>query len=365
LSFTYRGQLSTLRSAADIAAWLAERKRRYPTRAKAEEAARLKEKAFEADRLAREKRQKTARRRTDQSQERKKAGPARQENMSLGQKDKVVGKGSSCGEDAYSKTEAEAEGLRKKLAKTRKKLAKIEAKAAALERDQRPDGSLFPPKDAGNDDLRLGGTRSQDPNAVICETEVSGLERNPNSHISHLPDADSGGAQICDPLTPYPRRKLPAIDESGPRSLLDIDSSKPESLQTLNPLQTDSQNEESISETDDSFSSSSDFTSPSDSEADSDPRDDATSSTGTSTSSAPDEIPSKGTRLVHVSPPSCDVMRKRVCREFRATGRCRYGKNCRFSHGLKVRTRGPEGSKRRSRAKDGRPEKMSLYQRVS
>ena len=56
LHFSYRGETATLRTAADIAAWIAERKRRYPTQAKreaAQKAADEKRKRWEAEKQAR------------------------------------------------------------------------------------------------------------------------------------------------------------------------------------------------------------------------------------------------------------------------------------------------------------------------
>ena len=57
LSIEYKGSTSTLRTPADIAAWIAERKRKYPTAAKRETARREaeeKRKKFEAQRKARQ-----------------------------------------------------------------------------------------------------------------------------------------------------------------------------------------------------------------------------------------------------------------------------------------------------------------------
>ena len=57
LSIEYKGSTSTLRTSADIAAWIAERKRKYPTAAKREFAKREaeeKRKNFEAQRVARQ-----------------------------------------------------------------------------------------------------------------------------------------------------------------------------------------------------------------------------------------------------------------------------------------------------------------------
>ena len=57
LSIEYKGSTSTLRTSADIAAWIAERKRKYPTAARRETARREaeeKRKKFEAQRKARQ-----------------------------------------------------------------------------------------------------------------------------------------------------------------------------------------------------------------------------------------------------------------------------------------------------------------------
>ena len=60
MEISYGGQLMTLKSAADIKAWIAERKKRWPTRAKVEvkeaEAKKRKEELAEARRKVVEKR---------------------------------------------------------------------------------------------------------------------------------------------------------------------------------------------------------------------------------------------------------------------------------------------------------------------
>ncbi|KAI5284852.1 hypothetical protein KEM54_001018, partial [Ascosphaera aggregata] len=107
LQFTYRGRTSKLQSAADIQAWIEERKKRYPTRARVErkkkEAEEKKAKIEEAKRL-----QKQERNRVKMEQK-------MQPNDTL---------------NATAKARLKAEKLRKKLLKEEAKVARAEAAEA-------------------------------------------------------------------------------------------------------------------------------------------------------------------------------------------------------------------------------------------
>lgn len=113
IQFSFNGKVSTLQSPADIANWIAERKKRYPTKARIEEKKRLEaEQAREAEE-ARKKRQ----------QEREAARQQAKESQGdaiADSKDPI---------HAAIKAKRKAEKLRKKLMREERKLAKAEADA--------------------------------------------------------------------------------------------------------------------------------------------------------------------------------------------------------------------------------------------
>ena len=104
LQFTYRGRTSILRTPADIAAWIEERKSKYPTQARVEE----KTKAMEAAKKAREQ----AMREKREAQRRKRDEDNNNNNTKDGEK--------------TAKAKQKVDRLRRKIIKEEKKLAKIE-----------------------------------------------------------------------------------------------------------------------------------------------------------------------------------------------------------------------------------------------
>ncbi|KAL4784247.1 hypothetical protein BJX76DRAFT_347936 [Aspergillus varians] len=118
LHVTYRGRTSKLQSSAEIAAWIAERKKRFPTQAKIEERKKAMEEAKKAKEDA-QRQQKEARKlamtRTKKDQE--KHGQKEQSRDSLAPA------------DAAAKAKLKAEKLRRKLMKEEKRIAQAEADA--------------------------------------------------------------------------------------------------------------------------------------------------------------------------------------------------------------------------------------------
>lgn len=110
LTYEYRGQTATLRTPAEIAAWIAERRKRYPTAAKAEQAKREAEEKkanLEARQLQRE------------AYEEEKAKSMRKVENWLGKDKKMEGQ-------AERQARLKTEKLLKKAAKAQKQLAKAQ-----------------------------------------------------------------------------------------------------------------------------------------------------------------------------------------------------------------------------------------------
>lgn len=129
IQFSFNGKVSTLQSPADIANWIAERKKRYPTKARIEEKKRLEaEKAKEAEEARKKKQQEREAARHETKESQGEANP--------NSKDPI---------NAAMKAKRKAEKLRKKLLKEERKLAKAEAdaeRAGLLTKDRQKGDSV-------------------------------------------------------------------------------------------------------------------------------------------------------------------------------------------------------------------------------
>lgn len=115
LRFTYRGRTATLKTPEDIAAWIEERKKRFPTQARAEE----RKKAMEEAKKARDEAMKQKR-------------EARQQEIKRPQKDtreRQQQRTSGDPVDAVAKAKEKADKLRRKLEREQKRVVKAEADA--------------------------------------------------------------------------------------------------------------------------------------------------------------------------------------------------------------------------------------------
>jgi hypothetical protein len=132
-SFEYNGQAATLKTPAEIAAWIADRKKRFPTTAKAEQAkkeSKEKQRKWEEEKKANQE----ARRLQRESYEKEKAAKLQERNRGqniagwLNTKEAVQtpGKGTDKGSDATEKARLKTEKLIKKAEKAQKKLTKAQ-----------------------------------------------------------------------------------------------------------------------------------------------------------------------------------------------------------------------------------------------
>ncbi|RLL99761.1 hypothetical protein CFD26_103652 [Aspergillus turcosus] len=115
LRFTYRGRTSTLQSPTDIAAWIEERKKRFPTQAKVEE----KKKAMNEAKKAREE---ALNKKKIERQEQRRA-----QKVSSKPNDKPENAVDPA--DAAAKAKLKADKLQRKLLKEQERVAKAEADA--------------------------------------------------------------------------------------------------------------------------------------------------------------------------------------------------------------------------------------------
>ena len=123
LQVNYRGRKSTLQSSSDIAAWIAERKKRFPTKARAAEAAEKKRQREESQKIANLARNERREKHITEAKEKKRRRRQKADEEATNGKRKV-------------------EKLRKQLEKEEKRIAKAEARTQ--KRKRLVSGTLLP-----------------------------------------------------------------------------------------------------------------------------------------------------------------------------------------------------------------------------
>ena len=404
LEFTYKGHTSTLQSPSELAAWIAERKKRFPTKARAAEAAERKKQHEETQRLARQA--------AKDSQERRRAGVrGRHEEQKAEAKEKqdkqkaVVkqkhdhtikkeGDQKSIGDNdaAALKTRLKIEKLRKRLEKEERRIAKAEAKAprATGEADDSTNPIPFlngvsqSKKRKRTDSLSEHGDSKLKSEEIVIKAEPSqssqgvhtlSNERNPILSTNEEQEefivaaTDSTTPIKLEPnaaqnlLTPTSQPSIPDTDH--PAHSLDLSGTRPPSAGPKSSGANEEMmedNEVSNGDSDSSLSEDSSDVSSSDEDSDS------TSSEGSSSSSdaAPETATSKRDGPVRVPPPKREnpnAKNKNICRHFLKSGRCPRGDKCRFKHELPEKGSGSP-AERKSRISEPKKERKGLYQRV-
>lgn len=308
LKFTYRGETSTLLTQADIAKWIEERKKRFPTQARIEEKKRAMEEAKKAREEAKKARQEAAKQKELQEQQAKR----QQENQKA-----LQNKPPDPAETA-AKAKRKAKKLRQKLLKEQRRLKQARAEAEALR-----NGSTDNTKDAAIDqntsilssNEQQGVVQSQAPPGSDMKAKQTDLHPTVNG-VSNAIDST-----VAQPTTEEPSKQEPDAEMLFD-SELDIQSSDPES---------------------------SDWTSSSGSDI-------SSNSEESEGDSAPEELTSRREGPERVAPPPRE-RKKTICRHFARTGHCLRGEKCKFLHEM------PEkGPKSKPSEKKGR---KGLLQAVS
>ncbi|KAN0086843.1 hypothetical protein V8E54_000531 [Elaphomyces granulatus] len=311
LQFTYKGRTSTLQSAAEIAAWVEERKKRYPTQARIEE----KKKALEEAKKAR-----------NQQKEPQSVKHRRQQKETRAQKEreKLEHKGqqnhTSDAMDAAEKAKLKAEKLRRKLVREEKRVAKAEAdaerarlKAEALQQDSHGSNAVRRPEFSPDTLQVVAVATSSDDGGHLDEHEEKSV-----------PPLTDGHAVLEEPQEPSDRVPLhkTAIPRPAGTGELQLDVA----LSTPLSEPTDSSDETSSNGSDASSPlSSSSLSDTGDSDGD----------------SPPEEASSHRDGPQRVAPPPREGKKsKKLCHHFARKGRCSRGDRCRFLHEL------PDGGSR-------------------
>ncbi|EEH10142.1 CCCH zinc finger protein [Histoplasma capsulatum G186AR] len=342
LKFTYKGQTSTLQTPTDIAAWIEERKKRYPTRARVEERLREAEAKKQAAKEAREaKRAKENATRQQKNMDQEEARrPLKEARL---KKDKYKSDKIALKEeqkqpldpaDAAAKAKLKAEKLRRKLMKEEKRVARAEADAekarlraeaskaqtnGVLDGEAKPavtptSAAEYAPSSASCDTSKPAPTEIEDTQPDDQIDAGSPQQEQPTSHLESTIHTDPVQAAITGPATIRTQQETPNTMEHTPH----VNGNVPPTAVTGNGL----------SDELDSLSSFSD----NDSELD-----DETSSSGSdsseeddTSSSEPEQATTRREQPERVLPPARQP--KTLCRQFAKTGQCRRGNRCRFLH---------------------------------
>ncbi|GIJ90753.1 hypothetical protein Asppvi_009715 [Aspergillus pseudoviridinutans] len=276
LRFTYKGRTATLQSPTDIAAWIEERKKRFPTQAKVEE----KKKAMDEAKKAREE---ALNKKKIERQEQRQA-----QKVANDKPESVIDPA-----DAAAKAKRKADKLQRKLLKEQERVAKAEADA------ERARLKVEKLQKVAMEARRGSESATQKNESQASEVQIVSSKGN-DSETGAVPDESS--------IAPMASGTMVTTTEPG-------DSKE-------------SRNEGSAASFSDG-SDSTDWTSSSGSEISSD-------SDESGDDSAPDEVSSRREGPERVAPPP-RVNKKKVCRHFARNGRCLHGEKCHFLHELPER----------------------------
>lgn len=343
LKFEYRGKTSVLGTSADIAAWIEERKKKFPTKARVEEKqaelqkrrqeqAEARKKAQEAQAEARKKAQDEARKVADASRP-EFVGNAEQSLPAPSEMTKEKNADDKT-KKALERHLAKAEKLRKKLEKSQ---ARADKAAAALGvATQSGHASVEKvPQSHDNEVEVLNTTSSFEGEAIKIGTVIE--------EAPVLPKA------IVDTVT-VSEEPLEALEAALDASL---NAAGTESEALMTGSEELKGREDSATKVSEALSVSSDSASDSDSELSSD----SDSDNDSSSDSSPEETSTKAAGPVRVPPPKRES-NARVCRYFLAKGRCTMGDRCKFKHELPDRGAGTKAANA-ANASEAKKEKQS------
>jgi hypothetical protein len=317
LQISYKGKTSTLQTQAEIAAWIAERKKKFPTQARVD----AKKEAADEAKATRE----AARQQKIEEQQAKRKDTRKQSEA-------VITNPPDVGADAQRREE-----LRRNLEREQKRIAKAVAEADAarlrLEALQKEALSLNPESEHEDAPVINVEPIDQDPQAPTPEIKPeAAINVEPAVNIEphdSIPESEPGV-----PASP--------VKEVYSESIL---GSKPETpIQHPTQYGTDGQTDLTNQGSDWTSSGGSDSESGSDSDSD----------------SAPEQESSRRTGPERVPPPPREG-KKTICRYFARTGQCNRGDQCKFIHESSEAKARPE----RKENKEKETRRKGLFQAVS
>ncbi len=206
LHFEYKGQTSTLRTQSEIAAWLAERRKRWPTQEKREAA----RKEAEERKLRWEEEK---RKRTEAIQAAKKTRGEDSRNAAVhkgAQKLQArLPSAQAAGSDAVFVAQSRAEHLRRKALKAQKQLHTMEAKVIEASTHNTAEDIRAEPVPEGTNDDSSGQSSDSSESSDLSES-TSSLES--ASEAGSAPDESSSRVEVEE--IAIKSRKPPAVKRS-------------------------------------------------------------------------------------------------------------------------------------------------------
>ena len=374
LRFSYKGRHATLSTPTEIAAWIEERKRRYPTQARVAEAAERKRKLQEADRIAREERKAISTRKRMISQELSKQ--EREKKSKKKQKD-------------VANEQSKAEKLRRDLEKAQRRLASFEVRTASAhtvvvqDSEQPASARVECPRIEAVDPMRVMIYNSESGPDKVPATEdrpfsggqtlsyLTAPREEADNTVSNSQPLDTKPHQLaktCSDSQASISQRPERNTDSSCSSVLVPSITKPLAADcTLDTTQYQKLGIDDDGVTNDVDNSTSNTSS--DSETDSESEDDTSSSGSSSAGSEPPES-STNCEVPSSNPVARPPRPKAICHAFLKNGRCHRGDQCRYRHELPERGSGAkapnqEGKKKGARFREEEKPRMSLYQRVS
>ena len=290
--------------------------------------------------------------------------------------------------DAAAKAKLKVQKLRKQLEKEERRVAKAEAKASRLKfkaNDNNPESLTSGASAVVNKRKRSESVKSEkaeeaqeigpeivapletesaiapQPDHKICiKNEEIKTERVHAELLSLEYNAHVPSNTTHDPLTPTSQPSIPEANdpEAGQNSVQS--AAQPHDQMSNLVEQHGFKIDQSVpSDISVSSSSSSSLSLSTDSE------DESTSSDGSNTSSSPSRPESRSIECTqpHEMPPPRRRPSRAVCRYFLQNGCCKKGDRCRYRHELPERGSRPE--KRKQGKREGKKQRIGLFQRVS
>lgn len=329
LQFEYKGRTATLQTAADIAAWIAERKKNFPTAAKAEVAKReAEEKGRKWEAGKRERGEVLRLQRLEQEK-------VRQEELrkraleSLGPK---KGKKEDIQDVTRQKKEEDS------VTKAAKKMEKLKRKLEKAQSDARRAEEALARMQHGNKTIEKDGSKSSGSLELPSKSPVVGTLATPPSE-THEPQPR--------PVDELAKLKAELLNDE------DVDGASSNASVTSSDI-----------EDDDATSSSGSSSTP-----EPDPASESEPDTDSASDSPPDKITSKRTAPDRVLPPpridpsskpshamdeNKNPRPRNPCRNMLRTGRCQFGSRCRYSHDLSSSKNSPGGGRDEGGVEDRR-----------
>jgi hypothetical protein len=411
LQFTYKGQTSILQSASDIASWIEERKKRFPTKAKIAEKAERTRQLREEHQSANRDRESTTRQKAEAKENEKADAKAKRKIDRRAKEEADVKTNRDPKSDPESKQTGlmpkgtadkatlKIEKLRKQLEKEEKRAARAAAKVTKLKAEASRYEGVNQVKVSSPVSHKMEEYEIVQPTEIPTPNQPSGIEsyavplkgenieqisqKNGDttfSSIRHTNGADAAlesSPKLPDPLTPTSQPSLQRILELDQQPEPDAAATTPVGEASEKSLTSKDDlgslvNPTNPQKLDDVMMESSVLVSTSSSSVSSltDSEDDATSSNGSSSSSpsssAPESRPSRRVQPDKVAPPK-RAKKNAVCRSFLHHGRCKKGDACRFRHELPNRGNYAERNNRRTTKQFPGEEmrvRIGLYQRV-